>query len=145
MATSQRLSRGFHRLAFFLAAIPLLIGGAASLYHAYADADVGDVVNQVLVCVHDYLDKQTSQSAEGKNWAALFAPDDQRIDLKETGCRDWGQRVTYGEVRRPPDFNWYSSFGNSLLLYLTITLAVSLAVYGIVRAIGWVIGGFAAS
>jgi hypothetical protein len=80
-----------------------------------------------------------------KNWAALFAPDDQRIDLKETGCRDWGQRVTYGEARRPPDFNWYSSFGNSLLLYLTITLAVSLAVYALLRAIGWVIGGFAAS
>jgi len=28
---------------------------------------------------------------------------------------------------------------------LIITLAVSLAVYGIVRAIGWVIGGFASS
>jgi hypothetical protein len=28
---------------------------------------------------------------------------------------------------------------------LGITLAVSLALYGIVRAIGWVIGGFAAS
>jgi hypothetical protein len=26
MATSQRLSRGFHRLALFLAAIPLLVG-----------------------------------------------------------------------------------------------------------------------
>jgi hypothetical protein len=27
MSTSQRVSRGFHRLALFLAAIPLLIGG----------------------------------------------------------------------------------------------------------------------
>jgi len=30
-------------------------------------------------------------------------------------------------------------------LGLAMTLAVSLAVYGLVRAIGWVIGGFAAS
>jgi hypothetical protein len=26
MATTQRLSRGFHRLALFLAAIPMLVG-----------------------------------------------------------------------------------------------------------------------
>jgi len=30
MANAQRLSRGFHRLAVFLAAIPLLVGGAWS-------------------------------------------------------------------------------------------------------------------
>ena len=28
MSTAQRVSRGFHRLALFLAAIPLLVGGA---------------------------------------------------------------------------------------------------------------------
>jgi hypothetical protein len=35
MATSQRLSRGFHRLALFLAAITLLIGGSMSAFYAY--------------------------------------------------------------------------------------------------------------
>ena len=34
MSTSQRVSRGFHRLALFLAAIPLLIGSAISIYMA---------------------------------------------------------------------------------------------------------------
>ena len=31
MGTSQRVSRGFHRLAILMAAIPLLIGGYISL------------------------------------------------------------------------------------------------------------------
>jgi hypothetical protein len=77
MAASLRLSRGFHRLALFLAAIPLLIG-IAFLFIAILGASAGDV---------------------GK-----LAP------------------------------RW--ALGSA------ITLAISLAVYGIVRAIGWVIGGF---
>lgn len=77
MSTSQRVSRGFHRLALFLAAIPLLIGTYFSIVIAYSGS-----------------------STEGD--------------------------VTFTQAR------------------LAITLAVSLAVYGVVRAIGWVIGGFAA-
>ena len=41
--------------------------------------------------------------------------------------------------------NWRTKFALPLATGLIITLAVSLAVYGIVRAIGWVIGGFASS
>ena len=37
-ATSQRVSRGFHRLALFLASIPLLVGIVASVYMADASA-----------------------------------------------------------------------------------------------------------
>jgi hypothetical protein len=74
MATSQRLSRGFHQLGIVLAAIPLVLGLA---------------------------------------WTAL-AP------------------VMYpGTIPHA-------------LTGIAGTLAISLAVYGIVRAIGWVIGGLAA-
>lgn len=41
--------------------------------------------------------------------------------------------------------NWRTKFAVPLAMGLAITLAVSFAVYGLVRAIGWVIGGFAAS
>ena len=78
---SQRVSRGFHRLAIFLAAIPLLVGLATSFYVA---KDVADPEN--------------------------------------TGP-------------------FLINFGTGL----AITLAAALAVYCLVRAIGWVIGGFAAS
>jgi hypothetical protein len=40
--------------------------------------------------------------------------------------------------------SWRIKFAELLAKGLTISLAVSLAVYGVVRAIGWVIGGFAA-
>jgi len=40
---------------------------------------------------------------------------------------------------------WWANFSKALGISLAITLAASLAVYGVVRAIGWVIGGFAAS
>ena len=44
----------------------------------------------------------------------------------------------------PPAFPW-SSVLSSALICLAITLGLSLALYGIVRSIGWVIGGFATS
>jgi len=79
MSASQKLSRGFHRLALFLAAIPLLVGGYFSVF------------------------------------SALLEP-------------------SYAGHRLFP-----------LSIGFAITLAVTLAVYGVVRAIGWVVGGFAAS
>jgi len=39
--------------------------------------------------------------------------------------------------------NWRNKFAKPLAQRLAITLIISLAVYGLVRAIGWVIGGFA--
>ena len=75
VATSQRLSRGFHQLGLVLAAIPLVLGRA---------------------------------------WTALTP-------------------LMYSEMFKDG------------LIGIAGTLAATLAVYGIVRAIGWVIGGFAAS
>ena len=90
MAISHRLSRGFHRLAIFLAAIPLLVGGYFSVLFAIG-----------------FASRPTADVSLGHDWWIKFAED--------------------------------------LGLGIVITLAMTLAVYGIVRAIGWVIGGFAAS
>jgi hypothetical protein len=40
--------------------------------------------------------------------------------------------------------NWRNKFAKPLALGLAITLTISLAIYCLLRAIGWVIGGFAA-
>jgi hypothetical protein len=72
----------------------------------------------------------------------------QKLNLKEIGCSDLeGDTISVGEVR---DYNsglsWTDYFLSKLFgMPLAITLAISLAVYGLVRAIGWVIGGFARS
>lgn len=70
--------------------------------------------------------------------------DDWRINLKQVGCSDdVYETVTYGEVRDPHAFDWLNELVLPLTVAVAITLAVSLAVYGVVRAIGWFIGGFA--
>jgi hypothetical protein len=85
MATSQRVSRGFHRLGLFLAAITMVVGFvliAMDVVHLKL-WDVG--ANQLPMVIAGFL-----------------------VGLLEVGL-------------------------------------VCLAVYGLVRAIGWIIGGFAAS
>ena len=42
-------------------------------------------------------------------------------------------------------FNWLSALADAMAPLIGLTLAITLALYSIVRAIGWVIGGFAAS
>ena len=53
MAT--RLSRGFHRLALLLAAIPLLVGIAISYYVARSFADGAWEAHQKAACAHRYI------------------------------------------------------------------------------------------
>jgi hypothetical protein len=69
------------------------------------------------------------------------------VKLKQIGCSNSDDTVTVGEARNPPpNLNWFAAFGSGLLLSpLPQTLIVTLVVYVVVRAIGWVIGGFAAS
>jgi hypothetical protein len=73
---------------------------------------------------------------------------------------------SYGSVTMPPGFDqltddqqndmvdhiaaslrhqWWTEFAKAFGFGLVITFLCSLAVYGVVRAIGWVIGGFMAS
>jgi len=74
--------------------------------------------------------------------------DSERIDLKELSCSERTELSTIGELfdAKPPEaFSYAASLLPPLGLGLAITLGVSLAVYGVFRALGWVIGGFAAS
>ena len=69
--------------------------------------------------------------------------DDAQLDLQKVGCSSQPQTTTWGEVfgdHQPlTAFSYVTSF-----LPFIIGFAISVALYGIVRAIGWVVGGFAA-
>jgi hypothetical protein len=141
MAASLRLSRGFHRLALFLAAIPLLMGGPFSVWSAVEMAGRGAEEHQKLVCAH-----QVFRTDQRKIWHSVLLNDDAKVDLKEIGCCNYEyDRVSVYNVQSLPSFAWLSAFGFALLPGFPITLILTLGIYAIIRAIGWVIGGFAAS
>ena len=176
MAASQRVSRGFHRLALFLAAIPFLVGLAASLYFAINSAREASKAQQQAICANNYIRRLNPNPIHEENcseedaaaagvklenfftWCAtqppkpywlLHGPDDATLDLKSIGCSDSEyDTIGLGEARAvaaPFLSPWLDPFLSKFGVIFGITLAVSLAVYGVVRAIGWVIGGFAAT
>jgi ABC-type cobalamin transport system permease subunit len=135
MAASQRPSRGF-RLALFLAAIPLLIGIGVSFFVAKDSADKASQAYQQLLCAHRYI-------ATNQSWL-MSAPDGAILDLIQIGCSDRpAATISLGEARTKPVAAEQLVSSSKLWVGLVITFAVSIAVYGIVRAIGWAIGGFA--
>ena len=129
--SSQRVSRGFHRLALFLAAIPLMIGIGVSFFVAKDSADKVSQAYQQLLCVHRYIDSNQS-------WL-MSAPDGATLDLIQIGCSDRpAATISLGEARRKPvPVLWADQlvFSPKLWVGLAITFAVTIAVYGIVRAI----------
>ena len=138
MAALARLNLNFHRLALLLAAIPLLLGGSLSLYIAFDLANRLWEQHQKLLCAHEHVAGQKPNEN-------VFDQFD-TVKLKQIGCSNSDDTVTVGEARNPPpNLNWFAEFGSGLLLSpLPQTLIVTLVVYVVVRAIGWVIGGFAA-
>ena len=68
------------------------------------------------------------------------------LSLKSVGCSDRDDdMVSYAEAANPPEFNWWKSYARHIASILALTAAISLGAYSVVRAIGWVIGRFAAS
>src|SRR5215510_6813034 len=61
MSTAQRVSRDFHRLALFLAAIPLLLGGSLSVYIAF---DYRAAVRDLTPVVRRYLSRHHRSKPE---------------------------------------------------------------------------------
>ena len=112
MATSQRLSRGFH-------------GTVGQPWTIPWDAFV-----------------------KGQNpFNDLIPLDNREVSLQKLGCSDWEyDTAKFGEIRDvSPTLNRLRVFAPPLMQGLAITLAITFVVYGIIRAIGWVIGGFAAT
>jgi hypothetical protein len=69
-------------------------------------------------------------------------------DLKELGCSHGQRTVSVHEIFSAPppsEFGWMRELLSGVAKGLGLMLAVSIAVYGVVRAMGWVIGGFFAA
>ena len=124
MAASQRDSRGFHRLGLFLAAIPLLIGGTWSVIYALNEAAPASSENPTPKSSAATPSSSKSLTIDGVDISPALTPDQQNEKLDRMALPSW--RIKFAEL---------------LAKGLTISLAVSLAVYGVVRAIGWIIGG----
>ena len=161
MATSQRISRDFHRLGIFLAAFVLLTGGIASLYIALEIASSAKSWHDeqaILICAQEAFHKKfyadlSQEEFERRVAAKLEAVKTGEVtltavELKEVGCSEWSERVPVLEIftaTPQEEFNWTVKLWSTYALFIAYTIAISLAIYGIVRTIGWVIGGFAAS
>jgi hypothetical protein len=127
MAGSERDSRGFHRLGVLLAALALLIGGTWSVIYALNEAASASSENPPPKSSGATPSSGKNLTIDGVDISPVLTPDQQNEKLDRMALPSW--RTKFAERRAKG---------------LTIGLAVSLAVYGIVRAIGWVIGGFAA-
>ena len=99
MDTAQRLNRGFHRLALFLAAISLLAGGVVSVFFASlatSNAKRWHDKQVALVCAQDAFYRKfyadLSREEFDRRVAAKLAPiqaGEVKVtdpDLKELGC-----------------------------------------------------------
>jgi hypothetical protein len=127
MAGSERDSRGFHRLGVLLAALALLIGGTWSVIYALNEAAPASSENPPPKSSAATPSNGKNLTIDGVDISPVLTPDQQNEKLDRIALPSW--RIKFAE---------------RLAKGLTISLAVSLGVYGIVRAIGWVIAGFAA-
>jgi hypothetical protein len=125
VATSQRVSQGFHRLGLFLAAISLLIGGTWSVIYALNEAAPASSENPTPKSSAATPSSGKNLTIDGVDISPVLTPDQQNEKLDRMALPSW--RIKFAEL---------------LAKGLTISLAVSVAVYALVRAIGWVIGGF---
>jgi len=167
MAALARPNRDFHRLALFVAGFSLLAVGSLSamlapdwnvpvpVFWAKPSANNIPAVSVIAVAPKPFDDP-----------VALSPSDEPGLDraIRELAEIEKAKMLKIegvAIVQMPPEFewestdrqseivnqivaaNWWTKFAAPLATGLVITLAVSFAVYGIVRAIGWVVGDFA--
>ena len=146
MSTAQRVSRAFHRLGFLLATVTFLICGYFMVVTVMDDARRKQSAHQELLCARDRIKASNAQATiPGLKVVGLT----DNLDLKSLGCTSWSRVVSREAVLnvRDEDFSYASALliPLSLSLPLILALAISFGVYSLMRAIGRVIGGFAAS
>ena len=125
---ATRISRGFHWLALFLAATPLLAGGYFPVICAVDEASMPPAE----------VWSRPALTIEGFGTVPMPLGFDRLTRDEQDKLVD---RLVAASLRP----QWWANFSKALGVSLAITLAASLAVYSVVRAIGWVMGGFAAS
>jgi hypothetical protein len=167
MAASQRASRGFHRLALFLAGMSLLVVGSLSViiapdwnvpapvFWSRPSTNNMPAVSVITVAPKPFDDPialSPSDEPGLENAIRDLAEVEKSKMLQIEGVEttqmprefEWESTDRQNEiVNQIVAANWRTKFAVPLAMGLAITLAVSFAVYGIVRAIGGVVDGFA--
>ena len=166
-SSASRVSGPFHRLALFSAGMSLLVVGSLSAiilpdwnvpvpaFWSKPSINNMPAVSVIAVAPKSFDNPITLSPADEpglENAIRDLAEIEKSKMLKIEGVET---------VQMPPEFerestdrqneiinhlvtaNWRTKFAVPLTIGLGTTLAVSLAVYGVVRAIGWVIGGSA--
>jgi hypothetical protein len=67
MGASQRVSRGFHRLALLFGVIIFIVGGIAAFIHANASAERAGRLHKKLVCAEEKLAEKPALGAPWDN------------------------------------------------------------------------------
>jgi hypothetical protein len=104
MASSRRISLGFHRLAILLAAIPLLIGGTIAILESYDALTSASGKHQALECVYSAKQKDPEQF---RRW--YFEATTVTAFLKQLGCSNTGESG-FRRDRRSSPFRLVSYF-----------------------------------
>ena len=131
--SSQQVTRRFHWLAALTAAIPLLLGIIYSTCSSYQTAN--DQLNRhhKLVCAREHAGLWPPVTASSGDYDETSGIP---LDLKSVGCSDHdGDLVSFAEARDPPRFNWWESYARKVAPFLALTAAISLAAYGVARAL----------
>ena len=151
----------FTGLRFFLAAVPLLWGAFLTAREMQERVDANRPYEKI-VCAHDYLVRERlvlsdDEMEKVKPWQIPWELYDKpqvansvgrydknwRIKLKQIGCSDLeDDTLSYDVARSPPTWGEQTTLPWASIV---LTLALSFGLYLLIRAIGWVIGGFAAS
>jgi hypothetical protein len=131
MSGSRRLSRGFHRLGLFLAAIPVLFGVRYCLGTPLQTTKDESVWHQNVACAHEALQKDPKRF-----YAWTQEGGHPTIDLKTIGCCLGDScEVIFSYVENPPEFYWLAYYAFMVAPIFVLTAASSLAIYALVRAI----------
>src|SRR5262249_11963190 len=138
MSTAQRVSRGFHWLAIFSAAIALLIGITVSIIIARDHTNTLRQYHGELLCAHARAESARKKSAEqqgltdeelyavGPPAANFGSPSDEIYDLKQIGCSEESSKVSWNQIVEaswPGEFNYLVEFLPPLFLGVAISLA----------------------
>src|SRR4029078_4975255 len=104
MSVAQRISRGFHRLGPFLAAVPLLVVGTWFVFNALkasSNARLSHDEQAHLVCAKARI-AAMRKTTPGEPSLRLYSDeddlsDDEQIDVQKLGCCDRAQTASFRE------------------------------------------------
>lgn len=148
--TANSISRGFHRLAIFIATVPLIVGCVIAIVSATDIANREHARHQDILCARErWKPPPEPYNKPGATDEELIAEINHLagvVNLKVIGCfsGSGSENITYEEMRnKPNEVSWLIKLILPFAFFAAISAVVALVVYGVVRAIGWVISGFA--